>query len=393
MDPSITDLDLTEQPLARSEIVQGEDMWTGEIRFESNPGSDRLDWRTGIFYLESSNDGDAEREFVVPPDGVFIPPGFIQTERTVFEIDQRNLAAYGNLDYFLTDQVTVELGARLERNDSDMERTKTSSNNMGFPAPQDPPLDESQSGNLFSATGGLRFALSETTGVFGRSSLANKPAGYSAFTADPALARFGDEHTWANEIGVDFTRADGSIQGSLLAFWNVIDDYQFERTVPNSTDFVVVNANQVTATGLEARIAWRPVEFVAFDLQAGYNNTEFDSHLDAFGNDVSGNRVPFVPEYTVRTGVTFDLGGGFYTHGNVSAFGKTAFNEQNTSAFVQDSYAVVNIELGYRRESWIVTLYGRNLFEEDYYQFINPEIFAGSPGAPQRFGVRVGYTY
>jgi iron complex outermembrane receptor protein len=149
----------------------------------------------------------------------------------------------------------------------------------------------------------------------------------------------------------------------------------------------------VTSTGLEARFAWRPVEFLALDLQAGYNSTKFDAHLDSAGNDVSGNRVPFVPEYTIRTGATFDLGGGFYTHANVSAFGKTAYNEQNTSTFVQGTYAVVNMEVGYRRESWIVTLYGRNLFEEDYYQFLNPEIFAGSPGAPQRFGVRVGYTY
>ena len=40
-----------------------------------------------------------------------------------------------------------------------------------------------------------------------------------------------------------------------------------------------------------------------------------------------------------------------------------------------------------------MTLYGHNLADEDFYQFINPEIFAGSPGAPRRFGVKVSFEY
>ena len=40
-----------------------------------------------------------------------------------------------------------------------------------------------------------------------------------------------------------------------------------------------------------------------------------------------------------------------------------------------------------------MALYGQNLFEEEYYQFINPEIFAGSPGAPRRYGVQLSFEF
>ena len=35
----------------------------------------------------------------------------------------------------------------------------------------------------------------------------------------------------------------------------------------------------------------------------------------------------------------------------------------------------------------------RNLMDEEYYTFINPQIAAGSPGDPQQFGIRVRTTF
>ena len=61
--------------------------------------------------------------------------------------------------------------------------------------------------------------------------------------------------------------------------------------------------------------------------------------------------------------------------------------------FSQNSYGIVNAQLRYRVQRFAVTVYAHNLTEEEYYQFINPEIFAGSPGAPRRFGVQVSFEY
>jgi len=392
LDPSYTDLDLS--PLAQgfSNVVQSEDVWTQEVRFESLPATQRTQWRAGLFYFDSEVDSIALREFAVPPSQ-FVPPGFIQTERTVFEIGQKSIAGYANLDQPLSRATTLKVGVRWERADADLERTKASSNNFGFPGPQDPRLDGSQRNTYVSASGGLVHVISEALSLQVKTSIAQKPHGYSGFTSNPNLAKFGSEKNWANEVGLTFGPPRSRIGGSVLAFWNQVEDYQIERTVPNSTDYVVVNANEVTSRGVEAKFMWSPVERLWWDFQAGYTDATFAEHRDATGASVNDKKVPFIPKYTVRTGLTADFGGGFSGNISYAAVGRTFFDERNTVMFSQKSYGTASAQLRYRFENWAVTAYAHNVFEKDYYQFINPEIYAASPGAPRRFGVQWSFSY
>jgi iron complex outermembrane recepter protein len=287
----------------------------------------------------------------------------------------------------------LKLGVRLEHSESDIDRTKVASNNFGFPTPQDARLVQKQKREYVSANLGLVHAISDSLSFVARTSLAHKPEGFSAFSGNPALARFDDERQWANEVGITFGPREGRFGGSVLGFWNRIRGYQFERTVPNSTDFVVVNAEEVISRGVEAKFMWNPVERIWWDFQAGYTEAEFEKHSDAAGTSVKGRRVPFIPQHTLLTGVTVDLGQGFSANASYTAVGRTFYDERNTGTFSQKSYGLVNAQLRYRFDRWAVTLYGHNLFEKDYYQFINPEIFAGSPGSPRRYGVRLSFEY
>lgn len=392
LDPSSTDLDFSPFPAAYTQISQSEKTWTQEVRLESAPDSAWAQWRAGVFYFDSRIEGDALREFIVPP-GPTVPPGFVQTERTVFELGQTNLAAYANLDRPLAEKTTLKFGVRADYTESDVDRTKTSSNSFGFPVPPDPRLDRSQSRGLLSATAGLVHLVSDSLSVQARVSVAQKPEGYSAYTASPQLARFDRERLGSGEVGLTFGPKEGRFGGSVLAFWNVSRDYQFERTVPNSTDFVVVNADEVTARGFEAKFMWNPVERLWWDFQAGYTAATFDAHADAAGNSLDGRRVPFIPRSTLRTGFTLALAKGLSANASYALVGRTFFDESNTAAFAQRAYGIVNAQLRYRYDRWSVTVYGHNLSGENYYQFINPEIFAGSPGAPRRFGVQLAFSY
>jgi len=392
VDPSTTDLDLTAMPLAFSRVIHNEDTWTQEIRLESTPGADWATWRAGLFYLNNMIDGNALRQFIVPPNA-FVPPNFIQTERTVSTIEQTGLAAYANVDQPLWEPTTLKVGLRVERTGSKIDRTKVATNSYGFPSPQDAPLARSQNSTYLSVSAGLTHALSDSLSLLARSSIAQKPEGYSAFTGNPALARFDDERQWANEIGLTYGPPKSRFGGSLLAFWSKIDGYQFERTVPNSTDFVVVNANEVSSRGVEAKFMWNPVERVWWDFQAGYTRTTFEDHRDASGTRVDGKSVPYVPRFTLRTGVTVDFGGGFSGNVSYAAVGRTVHDERNTEFFAQKSYGIAAAQLRYRFDNWAVAIYGQNLFEKAYDQFINPEILAGAPGAPRRVGVQLTFDF
>jgi iron complex outermembrane receptor protein len=392
LDPSVTDLDLSPLPLAFSNVKQSEKFWTQEVRFESTPGANRTQWRAGAFYSDSTVDGRATRVFIVPPSA-FVPPNFVQTERSAFSVGQMNLAGYANLDQPVGDKTVLKVGARLERTESDLDRTKASSNSFGFPAPQDPRLRGAQRHDYLSASGAVVHSVSPSLNLQAKTSIAHKPEGYSGFTGNPLLARFGGEQIWATEAGVTFGPPKGRFGGSVLAFWNAIDNYQFERTVPNSTDFVVVNAAQVLARGFEAKFMWSPVEKVWWDFQAGYTDATFDDHRDASGARVDGKRVPFIPAATLRTGVTVDFGQGWSANASYAAIGRSYYDERNTATFAQPAYGIVNAQLRYRFDRYTVALYGQNLTDKNYYQFINPEIYAGSPGAPRRVGVQFSFVY
>ena len=392
LDPSVTDLDLSPLPLAFSNVKQSEKFWTQEVRVESTPGAQRTQWRAGAFYSDSTVDGNATRVFIVPPSA-FVPPNFVQTERSAFSVGQMNLAGYANLDQPVGDKTVLKLGARLERTESDLDRTKASSNSFGFPAPQDPRLRGAQRHDYMSASGAVVHSVSPSLNLQAKTSLAHKPEGYSGFTGNPLLARFDGEQIWATEAGVTFGPPKGRFGGSVLAFWNAIDNYQFERTVPNSTDFVVVNAAQVLARGFEAKFMWSPVEKVWWDFQAGYTDATFDDHRDASGARVDGKRVPFIPTATLRTGVTVDFGRGWSANASYAAIGRSYFDERNTAMFAQPAYGIVNAQLRYRFDRYTVAVYGQNLTDKNYYQFINPEIYAGSPGAPRRVGVQFSFVY
>lgn len=392
VDPSVTDLDLSPLPLAFSRVVQGEETWTQEVRFEGAPGANKTQWRAGLFYYDAAGDGNALRQFIVPPGG-FIPPNFVQTERTIYDLDRTNLAAYGNVDQPIGAQTTLKFGVRLDRNESEISRTKAASNNLGFPQPQDRPLVTSQDGYSGSLSAGVQQALSPALNLVARTSIARKPEGYSAFTGSPALTRFGEERQWATEAGLTFGQPKGRFGGSVLAFWTKMKGYQFERTVPGATDFVVVNAAEVLSRGFEAKFMWSPVDRVWWDFQAGYTSATFEDHRDALGARVDGKRVPYVPRSTLRTGVTVDLGAGFSGNASYQIVGRTYYDERNTAMFAQKSYGVANAQLRYQFDQWTVAVYGHNLFRERFYQFINPEIAAGAPGAPRRFGVQLTLQY
>ncbi|MEO7799467.1 MAG: TonB-dependent receptor plug domain-containing protein [Opitutaceae bacterium] len=123
LDPALTDLDLSPFPAAFSRVQQEEKLWTQEFRFESNPTANKAQWRAGFFYLDSSTEGDALRQFIVPPSA-FVPPGFVQTERTLFDLGQKNLAGYANFDHPLSAESILKLGVRFERTESEIDRRK-----------------------------------------------------------------------------------------------------------------------------------------------------------------------------------------------------------------------------------------------------------------------------
>lgn len=380
MDPGVTDLDPLNYfpaPALTSTIIQRQDMLSHEFRLESPEDGGPWAWRTGVFFLHKSTEGDARREF---PFGYW--------ERTLFDLEERGVAAYGRASYAVNEQLELTAGARVEYVQVEIDRLKTKA--FGLPEPVAGDCDEW----LFSPEFGATYQLCPAARVFARSAIGVKPPGFTAYAGTPASARYDEETAWTNEIGLAVAVPDHRLDFTLTSFWNRIDDYQLNRPGV-STDFLIVNAERVTACGIEAEATWRPLEQLTLRASLGWTDSEFDSYDDPLlaGVDYDGNEVPFVPEFTGGIGARYDFGGGFYVQTAVRAGGETWFNEANERRYRQGSYCVWDAEAGWANETFSVALFGRNLLDEDYYTFINPQIQAGSPGDPQVFGVRVGAAF
>ncbi len=397
LDPSTVDLDLSDgtaawpgftgPPLqgfpadARSAITQTQDVVSNEIRFSSEEESP-LRWQAGLFQMWIDNEGTAVRTTAVPffpPPVPFIP---IVNDNTRFDIEQLNLATFGNVTWQMNDSLALDAGLRLDYHESEIDRAKTNILNVTDT------VRRSDDDLFVSPVLGLTYALTPTLDGFVRSSIGNKPGGFTAYVDNANGPAFDRETNWSNEIGLQYDNPDQDLRIGLRGFWDQIDDYQLNQPVAGSTDFAVVNADEVTSLGVELDLAWTPVERLTVRSSIGYVHAEFDSFTNA-GVNFDGREVPFVPEYTGSTGVRYDFENGFFAQTTVRVAGSTRFDAANTGVFTQDAYALWDAEIGYATERFTIALFGRNLLDEEYYSFINREIAAGSPGDPQLFGLRL----
>jgi len=380
LDPSTVDLDFSPMSSLFSSIRQEQSYVTQEVRFESPDEAGPLAWRAGLFASRKDTEGDATRGFPAM--------GFAVTEQTLFDIEETSVAGFGRVSYRINEVLGVEAGARLEYVESSLNRSKSTTFGPGAT------LDLDTDGFYFSPAGGINFTVAEGVNLFARTGLGIKPRGYTAFSNDPMETAYGDERSWSNEVGVSIDHPDRGLSFGLRGFWSDISDYQLNKAVPGTTDFIIVNADEVTSLGVEAEVRWRPTGRLQVQGTLGFQDTEFDEY--AYGGvDYAGNKVPYVPEFTASAGFRYDFDSGFFVGSSVRAAGKTFYDDSNDTdpglftKVSQDAYVVWDAQAGFQADGWSVTVYGRNLLDAEYYSFIDPQIYAGSPGDPQLFGVRV----
>lgn len=384
--PNTVDLDLSPIPASRSSIDQEQNVWSQEFRLES-PEENALRWTTGLAYLRKDNEGVANR---------FFGTGAVTfaNQFTSFDVEEESVALFGNVQWDVNEALTLEAGGRLEYVENSLLRNKVDLGNTGPPffPPVYPTSRGEADGWFFSPSLGLNYAVNSEVSFFARTSMSFKPQGFTGFSDNPATAEFDEERAWETELGLRYENSEGTVSAELRGYYKRIDDYQLNRSAA-ITDFLVVNAERVDALGLEAELFWRPVDRLTVQATAGWNQIEFEDHTGPGGADLSGNDVPFLPEFTASLAVRYDLPKGFFVQTGVRAVGATFYEETNNRNFRQGSYEVWDAQIGYEAENWNAVIFARNLFDEDYYAFMNNQIAAGVPGDPQVFGVRVGVEF
>lgn len=358
-------------------VTQEQRNWNEEIKLSSAARA-AVRWQAGVFYSDGRTDGAFTRLF-----GPFV------FEKSVFRIDSRDVAAFGEATFKLSDALSLTAGLRAEDSRKKMDRQEFA------PTPQVFNLKRESSALLPKL--GISFNPNRETNLFATLGAGYKPGGYSAFTGNRALAAFGPERTKTFEAGITQSTPDKSLAATFRVFYYDITGYQIERSFATSAvadDYLVVNAPRARSLGGELELTWRPVNGLTLAADLGTTDVTLREFRDPYtGISYSGKRAPYVPVYDASVRADYQHSSGWFAGVELTSNGRTYYTEAESLTFGQKTYALLGAHLGFAHDRFRVTAYGDNLTDKGYYSAITPGTGHGTPGAPLTFGLEVSLKF
>lgn len=334
------------------------------------------------------------------------------------QFETENAAVYGQLRSSLSDKVDLVSGLRFEKRDADYSDSLLVNSNKD---------EDLWGGNLT-----LEYRYAENKLVYGTISRGYKAGGVngriiSAAAANPDISsdmyEFDTEHMINYELGMKGSWLDSRLQAQVAVFYQDRSEVQAKQSIFDPNDFsfddFLVNAAGGKTTGVEVELNYLASERLRFFAAAGLLNAEFDgfssqSHVDAKDDinggalapvSLDGREVAHAPKYQFFVGSEVSLMANLILR--VELEGKDEFYFSNSHNQKSTAYELVNTRLTYIGSNWDVSLWGRNLNDEDYETrgFYFSNAFGNNPangyapetytqlGEPRVIGVSASYTF
>ena len=371
-----------------------------EIRFTSSEAGQlagNTDWVAGVYF--DQKDEDLKRAFF---DWVLYSPAEFDSR-----YETENLALYGQLSRPLSESLTLTVGGRWERFEADYSDSRA--------------VKASPDDDLWGGQISLEYSLDHNTLVYGLVSRGYKAGGVNGEAVGragsngfaPSVIAFLNERlefdteTLINyELGFKGSYLDDSLQLRVAAFFMDRDDMQLKGWYNEGPTFVdyIDNAASGENIGLEFEALWQLSPRLELFASLAWLDTEIDNFIvkgDSSLVDKSGREQAHAPNYQFNIGGRYDFGDGFYAR--IEAEGKDAFYFSDSHDQQSDSYELFNASFGYQSLHWDITLWARNLTDEDYatrgFYFGNdPRKFYVDEeyvqyGEPRVFGANATYRF
>ena len=346
-----------------------------------------LRWLAGVLAFASDSDRGAANDF--RPGGVGIVSPVAGVDESTGEFRDRGVGIFGHATVTLFEDLEIGGGLRYdyERKDAELSRRFTS----GGATLTSESQDESESYDEFLPRLELGYRISDEVRVYVYAARGFK-AGGANLSAPPGRISYAPETNWTYEVGVKTRLFDGGLHLNAALFridWSDMQLSQFDATVGG----YVTNAGEATSRGFELEVGARPVDGLDAFATFGVTDTGFDSYVDPYGTDVSGNHLPFAPDMTFSVGAQWvgDLGGDTSCHlraeyGHVGTFFYDAGNRES------ERFGLLNLRAGVGGEHWRIEAWIRNALSEEYVPVAfqpnpgDPSVFVGESGAPRTLG-------
>ncbi|GGB80747.1 TonB-dependent receptor [Henriciella pelagia] len=417
-DESTSPIDFDSLPEADLDVpaIYENDQFSEELQFLYS--GDRLNGLVGFYYL----DANASTVFDV---ALFTTGDLLNLSglnaQTFGDVNTNTWSLFGDFTYDLTDQWSVSLGARYTedtRKSQVLRRTYIGGFSEFFGG--NPLLIATTSDfngeadfDDFSPRVSVSYKPTPDTNIYATYSQGFKGGSFDPrgqTTAAPDInqdgsvsddeiftfMQFDPEEVDSYEIGYKASQLGGAVNYSLAAFYSDYKDVQVPGSIGVDTDGdgvsdsfsgVTTNAGAATIWGVEfegtatvAEDLAKPGDLLNLGWSVGYLDAQYDEFIDAFGNDVSDQRViQNTPDWTANGRVSYDTpfaGGNLLLNTQLSYRGDSSQFEVPNAYLDQEAFTLWDASVRWETADgrWGFQLTGKNLTDEEYivagYNFV-----------------------
>ena len=402
---------------------------TYEVKLRS-PDSD-FDWMVGLFYYKQENDG-YDLTFTSPEVGVFDSFSSVS-----------NRAYFAMFDYKFSDKLDGTLELRWADETKVVQEFAT-----------DGSIDFNNSGswNNFTPRATLNYKYDDKTIIYGVYAEGVKPGGFNgAAGASVGRDTYEQEESKTLEFGVK-TQAFEGIYATVSAYYNDVSALQLTTPISNPSgalNSIATNQGEGEVMGMEIDISASFTDNLTGRFTYALADSEFTEGCDDFqwsltsggglinpdtgsGNDfsgefggtggncsIAGNQFPLSSKHQASAFLEYtqEFSGDMEGFINMDvSYESKKYVQVHNRAYVPEA-TIMGARMGVRGENWTVSLFARNLTDEDsvvmatrwlaipYFTFSSlnvapdgadkssPRAFFGNPRRSRQIGAEFSYRF
>ena len=379
-----------------------QETFSQELRLSSS-ADQRLRWSVGAYWYDSEFEQTVDDrinpltafEAALDPAVSRQEPNSFPEKRTV-----ENFAIFGSVEFDFSESLTGTVEVRQATDEIE---------NIFYPF-QPGQVEESFSEEFDSFTPRftLTYLASDDLTVYGNIAKGNKPGGFN--DSDSPKVAYDEEEAWNYEVGVKARILDG--RGTWNSSIYMIDwtdqqlTFNAQRPDGSLTSFID-NVGETSVTGFETEVSMMITDNWDMTANYSYTNAEIDEYInidqailigcnpradDYFdciqaNGSVEGNQTPRSPKHqaSLRTMYSIQMGQGEWFVGGDIRYEGSKFAQVHNFAET-GSRTTVGAQAGYRTDRWEVSIWGKNLTDDDtamdILRYIDTKAFASAGGPP-----------
>ncbi|GIX29743.1 MAG: TonB-dependent receptor [Porticoccaceae bacterium] len=368
-----------------------------ELRFTYDAGG-RLSFVSGLYYWES--------EYAIQLQSYigFAVPDTILDILQVSEQDTESRAIFFEADYELTDRLTLTAGGRYTEDEKES-RQFGAVNTITPPYTSHPKEDWDE----FTPRVGLRYQFTDAFMGYVTYARGYRSGGFNGRVGQLVEARepYDPETVDDYEIGFKSELWEGRVRLNANVFYMEYDDKQEELQLPDTNETgqktVVTNAASAELSGVEVDLQASLTDNLSLRANLGYLDSKYDEFsyigLDGSVVDLSGLEFRRAPDWTGSLDLTYEwtVGRGLaWVRGSYHYLGDHYVNVQNSPELHNKDQHLFDASINFEVDDIRVSLFGRNLTDEDGYMHGYDVAGLWSYAAtrpPRTFGAEVVYTF